>query len=94
MGVPGSGKTVVGRAMVDRLNAPFCEGDALHPAAINAQMRVGRLLNDANRAPWLDQVFAAADPCRNTGQTGCHSFEQSIGHAFPARGQNRYSTSL
>ena len=58
MGVSGSGKTVVGRALADRLGVPFCEGDALHPAANIAKMRAGRPLDDADRAPWLDRVHA------------------------------------
>ena len=41
MGVSGSGKTTVAVALAARLGWPFQEGDALHPAANVAKMRVG-----------------------------------------------------
>jgi len=56
MGVSGSGKSVVGRALSVRLNVPFCEGDNLHPAANIAKMKMGNPLDDVDRAPWLARV--------------------------------------
>lgn len=56
MGVSGAGKSVVGQALATRLAVPFCEGDALHPAANVARMAAGQPLTDADRAPWLDAV--------------------------------------
>ena len=53
MGVSGCGKTTVGRALAERLNAAFLDADDLHPASNVAKMRVGMPLNDEDRAPWL-----------------------------------------
>ena len=58
MGVSGAGKSVVGAALARALDAPFCEGDTLHPPGNVAKMREGTPLTDADRAPWLDRVAA------------------------------------
>lgn len=56
MGVSGAGKTAVARRLAQLLDAPFCEGDELHPPANIARMAAGIALTDADRAPWLDRV--------------------------------------
>jgi gluconokinase len=56
MGVAGSGKTTLGRAIAARLGWPFLEGDDLHPPANRAKMAAGIALDDADRAPWLQAV--------------------------------------
>ena len=53
MGVSGCGKTTVGRALAEKLNATFLDADDFHPAANVARMRAGTPLNDDDRAPWL-----------------------------------------
>ena len=53
MGVSGSGKSTVGRALAVRLDRPFGEGDDFHPAANRAKMAAGHALDDDDRAPWL-----------------------------------------
>ena len=53
MGVSGCGKTTVGRALAEKLNATFLDADDFHPAANVEKMAAGRPLNDADRAPWL-----------------------------------------
>jgi gluconokinase len=58
MGVSGSGKTTFGRALAERLGAPFCEGDDLHPAANRAKMTSGTPLTDTDRWSWLDSIGA------------------------------------
>jgi gluconokinase len=61
MGVSGSGKTTVGRALADALGCAFLDGDDLHPPANVAKMAAGVPLDDADRAPWLAAVRAAID---------------------------------
>ena len=61
MGVAGSGKTTVGRALARRLGWHFQEGDDLHPPENVAKMRAGRPLDDQDRAPWLAAVAAHLD---------------------------------
>ncbi len=58
MGVSGTGKSTIGRALADALEVPFVEGDDLHPRANRDKMAQGIPLTDADRAPWLDAVAA------------------------------------
>lgn len=58
MGVSGSGKSTVGRALADRLQCEFVDGDDLHPPANVAKMHSGQPLDDADRAPWLAAIAA------------------------------------
>ena len=53
MGVSGCGKTTVGRALAERLDATFLDADDFHPAASVEKMRAGIPLNDEDRTPWL-----------------------------------------
>ena len=53
VGVSGSGKTAVGRALAERLGLPFCDADDFHPPANVAKMSGGVPLEDADRVPWL-----------------------------------------
>ena len=53
MGVSGCGKTTVGRALAERLDAIFLDADDFHPAASVEKMRAGTPLNDEDRTPWL-----------------------------------------
>ncbi|MDU0938556.1 MAG: shikimate kinase, partial [Dermabacter sp.] len=41
MGVQGTGKSTVGKALADRLGLTFIDGDDLHPAANKAKMASG-----------------------------------------------------
>lgn len=56
MGVQGTGKSTVGKALADRLGLTFIDGDDLHPAANKAKMASGIPLTDEDRAPWLDAI--------------------------------------
>ncbi len=61
MGVSGVGKTVIARAVADRLGWTFQEGDAMHPQANIRKMSAGEPLTDADRQPWLETVAAWID---------------------------------
>lgn len=56
MGVSGTGKSTVGRALAARLGRPFLEGDELHPETNVAKMSAGIALVDDDRWPWLERV--------------------------------------
>lgn len=56
MGVSGSGKTSVGRALAEKVGGTFLDADDLHPASNVAKMASGTPLTDADRWPWLDVV--------------------------------------
>ena len=58
IGVSGSGKSTVGRALADAMAVPFLDGDELHSAADIAKMAAGRPLNDEDRLPWLASLAA------------------------------------
>jgi carbohydrate kinase (thermoresistant glucokinase family) len=56
MGVAGSGKTSVGRALASELGWLFVEGDLFHSQAAIEKMRHGIALMDADRAEWLSRL--------------------------------------
>ena len=58
MGVSGSGKSVLGRALGESLGIPFIDADDLHPASNKALMAAGTPLTDEDRIPWLNVVAA------------------------------------
>lgn len=68
MGVSGSGKSTVGRALAERLGWRFAEGDEFHSAANVAKMRAGIALTDEDRAPWLDAIAAWIRSTRASGE--------------------------
>jgi gluconokinase len=53
MGVSGSGKTSVGKALAQHLRWDFYDADNFHPPENVAKMANGIALNDTDRAPWL-----------------------------------------
>jgi carbohydrate kinase (thermoresistant glucokinase family) len=80
MGVSGSGKTTIAKAVADRLGWPFEEGDELHPASDIAKMHSGHPLDDRDRWPWLEKVAAWIDGWRQAGTSGvitCSALKRS-----------------
>ena len=58
VGVAGSGKSTVGRALADAVGWAFEDADDHHDAASTAKMARGEGLTDADRGPWLDRLAA------------------------------------
>jgi len=56
MGVAGSCKTTVGRALAAALGVEYAEADEFHPQANIDKMSAGTPLTDADRAPWLAAI--------------------------------------
>ncbi len=56
MGVSGSGKSTIARALATRLEVPFIDGDSLHSPYNIVKMSNGQALSDADRMPWLHLI--------------------------------------
>ncbi len=56
MGVSGSGKSTIGRALAERTGLPFLDADDFHPASNIKKMKSGQPLNDEDRKPWLERL--------------------------------------
>lgn len=56
MGVSGSGKTTVGKALAKHLGCQFLEGDDFHSDVAREKMGSGIPLTDDDRWPWLDRL--------------------------------------
>lgn len=69
MGVAGAGKTTIGKALAEAIDAQFLDADDYHSKANIAHMTAGRPLNDAMRWPWLDLVGSAVKEAAATHQT-------------------------
>lgn len=60
MGVSGSGKSTIGRALAERLGWEYLEGDDFHPRSNIEKMASGNALTDDDRMPWLRELANAA----------------------------------
>jgi gluconokinase len=77
MGVSGSGKSVVGAALAQRLRVPFADADDLHPEANIAKMTAGEALDDDDRHPWLEAIGTwLADRDAEGGVIACSALKR------------------
>jgi len=96
MGVSGSGKTTIAKALADRLGWAFEEGDDLHPGSDIAKMRSGHPLDDRDRWPWLEKVAEWIDGWRQAGTSGvitCSALKRSY-RDFLVAGDRTYASSI
>lgn len=56
MGVSGSGKTAIGKALAPAIHAEFIDGDNLHAQRNVDKMAAGIPLTDADRQDWLELI--------------------------------------
>lgn len=70
MGVCGSGKTTIAKAIASKLELPFLEGDDYHPPSNVEKMSNAIELNDADRWPWLDLLGMALKKKNNSVKSG------------------------
>ena len=56
MGVTGTGKTTVGRALAQSTGWQFADADDFHSEANRQKMHAGIPLTDEDRAPWLQSL--------------------------------------
>lgn len=70
MGVAGSGKTTLAKALAKHLGWEFQEGDDFHPLANINKMKAGVPLSDLDRIPWLNNVKSWIDGKLAEGRSG------------------------
>jgi gluconokinase len=75
MGVCGTGKSTVAKAVSDRLHADFIEADAYHSPEAVARMASGAPLTDAHRWDWLDRIAAAAHAAPGRAVIACSALK-------------------
>lgn len=92
MGVSGSGKSTIGRALAERLGFGFLDADDLHPEANRRKMAAGTPLHDTDRAPWLDLLadrIAKADAAGEDLIVACsalrRAYRERLRRAAPLR---------
>jgi gluconokinase len=56
MGVSGSGKSLIGQKLADRVGGMFADADDFHAPETREKMRAGIPLTDEDRWPWLERL--------------------------------------
>lgn len=69
MGVCGTGKTLIGELLSERLACDFLDGDTLHSAANKSKMSQGIPLTDEDRFPWLQAIRHAIEEKQQMKET-------------------------
>ncbi len=77
MGVAGSGKSSIGKALAQRLGVPFRDADEFHPKANIDKMSAGIPLTDADRWPWLDAIGKALGESDGRLIVACSALKRS-----------------
>jgi gluconokinase len=68
MGVSGSGKSTIAKALAARLGWRFEDGDGFHPKANVEKMSAGQPLTDTDREPWLRAIASEIDRACAAGE--------------------------
>ena len=79
MGVSGSGKTSVGKALAEDLGWDFYDADDFHPPENIAKMANGIPLDDSDRAPWLaalHDLISASLKASRPGVLACSALKE------------------
>ncbi len=79
MGVAGSGKTTIGKALANALGWSFYDGDDFHPPENIDKMARGIPLDDVDRAPWLATLHNLIAGCLeedNLAVLACSALKQ------------------
>ena len=79
MGVSGSGKTSVGKALAEQLGWDFYDADDFHPPENVAKMAKGIPLDDSDRAPWLaslHNLIASSLQADRPGVLACSALKE------------------
>jgi gluconokinase len=87
MGVAGSGKTTVGKALAETLGWEFHDADDFHSAENILKMSRGVPLDDDDRLPWLDALHALVYTClleNRPGVLACSVLKETYRQALLA----------
>jgi gluconokinase len=90
MGVSGSGKTTVGKALAERWGVEFVDADDLHPESNRRKMSSGTPLDDDDRRPWLQDVAAWLGEHPQGGVTACSALKRSYRDLLRGDGEVRF----
>jgi gluconokinase len=91
MGVSGSGKTKVGKALAADLGWLFLDADDFHPEANVAKMAAGTPLTDDDRWPWLDRLAAEVGAILARGEhavLACSALRQAYRDRIASRARS------
>ena len=78
MGICGSGKTTVGKALSKSLGIPFLDADDFHPRENVMKMSRGEALTDEDRWPWLAAIVEnILNNHRHQFVLGCSALRES-----------------
>lgn len=90
MGVSGSGKSTVGKALAAHLELPFFDGDDFHPPENVAKMAAGNPLDDTDREGWLRRLNQLAVEHLPKGAViACSALKESYRGLLEAGLENR-----
>lgn len=70
MGVSGSGKTTIGKALASKLGWDFYDADNFHPLENITKMEKGIPLTDSDRASWLASLHDLIESCLTRNRPG------------------------
>ncbi|HEU4620155.1 MAG TPA: gluconokinase [Gammaproteobacteria bacterium] len=94
MGVSGSGKTTIGRALARATGAAFFDADDFHPAANVEKMRRGEPLDEADRLPWLGRLRELVDEWLAPGRLAVLACSALTAHSRALLGVERAGVRL
>ncbi len=69
MGVSGSGKSSVAKALAERMGYQYLDADDFHSDEAKACMAAGTPLTDAQRIPWVHNICAHLTQCAKNDQS-------------------------
>lgn len=76
MGVSGSGKSTIGKALAEELKFSFFDADDFHPQSNKDKMASGIPLTDEDRYPWLKLIVDALSK-ENNGVLACSALKNT-----------------
>ncbi len=79
MGVSGSGKTSIGKALSLQTGWPFYDADDFHSKSNKDKMKAGKSLSDSDRLPWLNDLALHIETWSNDGNAilACSALKES-----------------